>query len=282
MKTIAEKQKRKLSPIDVVTLLHSTLDIHEILENFIAYILQHYKFSGLKFEHEILKNKYTFGAVTKQFFIFNLSKNNTNLGAVTFYQNTPFHTEDIAFLEEQLCFLIQPLKNAICHYQVVQASLNDPLTNLLNRSSLNSTLQREMKLAQRHNTQLAIMILDIDNFKMINDVHGHLAGDAILIQVAEVINETIRETDIAFRIGGEEFLVLITDSDPLGTEKLAERLRMKMEQSFVKFENQNIQFTISLGVSYLQFKDSQNELIGRADKAMYAAKKAGKNQVVFS
>jgi diguanylate cyclase (GGDEF)-like protein len=281
MKTMTKIQQQALSLTDIVNLLHSTLEFSEILNNFASYLHQSFDFSGLSFEHKSIKNTLLVGNEASQQFIVNLSNDKLPLGKITFYRDKAFTRENISYLEEKICFLIQPLKNSLCHYQVLQASLKDPLTNLLNRSSLDSTLQREMKLAQRHSTQLAVMILDIDNFKMINDMYGHLAGDAILIRVAKLILETIRETDIAFRIGGEEFLVSISGSDAAGIERLAERLRKKVEATTVYFEGKQMQFTISLGVSYFGLNDTQNELISRADKAMYTAKNSGKNQVAF-
>lgn len=281
MNTKTKKIKKVLSSIDVVNILHSTLDFGEILENFISYLKDKTSFNGLKFQHKSVDKDLLFGKETSQQFIFNLSNGPLSLGAITVYKNKKFTQKEITYFEEQLFFLIQPLKNALCHYQVLQASIKDPLTNLFNRSTLETTLQREMKLAHRHKTQLAVVILDIDNFKMINDVYGHLAGDTILVKVANLIIETIRETDIAFRIGGEEFLVTISDSDPAGIERLAERLRKKIESSIVTFEDKTIQFTISLGVSYFGHTDTQTDLIARADKAMYTAKKSGKNQVAF-
>ena len=281
MKKTQTKEATLLSPLEIVNLLHSTLETDEILNSFSTYLQQKISFNGLCYEHEKLNDNYRYGKEGSHHFIFNLSSDTFNLGKIIISKNNDFTETDIKVLEEQLCFLIQPLKNSICHYQVLQASLRDSLTDLLNRSSLNSTLQREMKLSKRHNTQLAVMMLDIDNFKLINDIHGHLAGDAVLIKIATIILESIRETDIAFRIGGEEFLIVLSDSDTIGTQKLAERLRVHVEKSTVLFNKKPIKFTVSLGISYFEAKDTQDELISRADKAMYTAKESGKNQVAI-
>ncbi len=268
--------------VEIIQQLHSTLDISEVLQYFSLYLKDKLNFDSLRYSNELVNSFFSFGKECQNKINFNISIDNLNLGEVTITSRKKLSEAEVSVLEEQLCYLLQPLKNAITHFQVVHTALHDPLTNLLNRGSLDSTLERELKLSQRHQTPLSLMILDIDNFKQINDKYGHLAGDKVLVAVSNVILETIRETDIAFRIGGEEFLVLLSDTTPDGSHKLAERLRHQVENCHVSFESKLIQFTISLGVSSYNQSENKQSLISRADKAMYNAKNSGKNQVIIS
>ena len=268
-----------ISPVEIMQLLHASLDISEILNNFIDYLKEQFIFNSLSYEHSEITKQFIYGEISKNQFTFNLSTESINLGTIIITKKTRFSKKDISQLEELMCFLIQPLKNAVTHHNVLHASLHDPLTKLLNRSSLEPSLQREIQLSKRHGSPLSLIMLDIDNFKKINDNYGHLAGDNILIKIAFIISNTIRETDYAFRIGGEEFLILLNDTSIKDAEKLAERIRTKVEQSYVTFENHKLSYTISLGISYLQPENDQQSLIKKADKAMYKAKTSGKNQV---
>lgn len=279
-----QKRKRTLSvsPIEIMQLLHSTLDVTEILNNFTYYLKAQFRFSSLTYQHQEICDEYHFGEERKNQFIFNLATEKVNLGKIIISRDETFSEDDIAQLEELLCFLIQPLKNAITHYKMIHASLHDHLTNLLNRSSLDANIQREIKRCKRDKSPLSIIILDIDNFKKINDIHGHIAGDQVLMQLASIILKTMRETDYAFRIGGEEFLLLLNNTSLNDGKKLAERLRKEVESSVVNFEDKTITFTVSLGLSNFKVTDTQQSLIAKADKAMYTAKMSGKNQVITS
>ena len=162
-----------------------------------------------------------------------------------------------------------------------QAS-TDPLTNLLNRRSFFERCNSEIKYAMRYNTELSLLIIDIDKFKIVNDTYGHQAGDQAIKSIAEEITETIRTTDILARIGGEEFAVLMpmTESEP--AHQLGERIRLNIAQKEMNFEDHILQITVSIGLATLQKEDPDiQSVFKRSDQALYNAKENGRNQVCY-
>ena len=153
----------------------------------------------------------------------------------------------------------------------------DPLTGLLNRRGM---LIEAAKLFDSSDGPPALLVMDIDHFKRINDTYGHPAGDKVIQFVAEVVREAIRETDIAGRYGGEEFVVLLPDVDKVSARLFAERLRQLVEALVVDADGQEIRFTISLGVADLgQASQDHQQLIEWADRALYHSKHGGRNRV---
>ena len=272
--------EEKKDPLTLVNNLHSTLDVNKILEIFYNHLKNIITFDGLSYHNAYIKTHYFMGETSQCQFNFNLSIDEMDLGEFILSRQSQFNDHEIGILEEQLCFLINPLRNAITHYEALHAALHDPLTRLLNRGSLNNTLQREMKMYERSQSPLSLIVMDIDDFKQINDQSGHLVGDDVLRAVADIISQTIRETDVAFRIGGEEFLVLMTNTDINGANILAERLREQVESCHISHKGQNVNFTVSLGIAQYRQNETQHELIARADQAMYQAKRTGKNKVI--
>jgi len=159
-------------------------------------------------------------------------------------------------------------------------SLTDHLTGLYNRRHLDNTLEREFLRAKRYKNPLSISVIDIDFFKKVNDTYGHLCGDYILKEIAYLILETFRKTDIVFRYGGEEFVVLLTET-PLDKALIPlERLRASVENYKFKFNKNDIKITISAGISEInENTKTSGEFLDNADKALYEAKKTGRNQI---
>ncbi|MEW6742849.1 MAG: GGDEF domain-containing protein [Planctomycetota bacterium] len=158
----------------------------------------------------------------------------------------------------------------------------DSLTGVKNRAFALQSLSREIALAERRRSPLALVLLDIDNFKKFNDTYGHLAGDRVLREVARVLKRTARCGDIVSRYGGEEFLLVLPDTTLENAHLFAERLRGAIERYGRRLTRHfpNLALTISLGVTSVSvFTDEVNDAIARADKALYASKANGRNQV---
>jgi len=156
----------------------------------------------------------------------------------------------------------------------------DPLTGCYNRRQFQELALKEIRQAWRYNTQFCLMMMDIDHFKSVNDTHGHAFGDEVLKMMARVCKQTLRESDMFARFGGEEFIVLLTQTDLNGGAIVAERLRQNIEACSVPLPTEEMfKFTVSIGVVGSNCSDDLEELIKRADDALYFAKEHGRNQV---
>ena len=169
---------------------------------------------------------------------------------------------------------------AISHAQLFQAqeenALTDELTKLPNRRYMAQRFLQEMQRARRSHKGLAFLMVDLDHFKQINDTWGHLEGDAVLAELAKILNAGKRESDVCARYGGEEFGLILHETNEIGAMTLAERIRAKVEAA--KFPG-NVKLTISIGVAATEDEELFTSLIEKADQALYAAKQAGRNTV---
>ncbi len=169
-----------------------------------------------------------------------------------------------------------------------EMAFKDSLTGLYNHRFLHEMLDKEMKRSERDGRSFALMIFDVDNFKQINDTHGHNQGDAVLMGVSRIISKTIRGGDVGARFGGDEFAVILPNINIGGAEALAERIRYKVEALNTSFKakmNTNVGFTVSIGVGVYNVskgKKSKNDIIIAIDQALYKSKAAGRNKVTVA
>jgi diguanylate cyclase (GGDEF)-like protein len=167
------------------------------------------------------------------------------------------------------------------HYQrqLFESALRDGLTNTFNRRYFLDRLHGELRFSVRHGKPLALLFVDIDHFKKINDTYGHQAGDQLLAAVARVLMTTIRAEDVLARYGGEEFAVICREIELAGAEALARRLVAAVAERPFEFGGQQIPVTISVGATIDRGRSDAQALIAVADAAMYEAKRAGRNRV---
>lgn len=159
-------------------------------------------------------------------------------------------------------------------------SLTDSLTGLYNRRHFETNLEREFLRAKRYKSSLSLAIIDIDFFKKINDTYGHTCGDYVLKETAFLINETFRKTDMVFRYGGEEFVIILTETDSQNAVIPLERLRKAVESTKFKYDGKDFEVTVSIGVtSDLDGSATPWEMFNLADNALYRSKNNGRNQI---
>lgn len=158
----------------------------------------------------------------------------------------------------------------------------DQLTGSLNRRGLDDVFERETARADRRGTPLCIAVLDLDDFKKLNDTMGHIAGDNALKHLVKVVKETLRSMDVIARFGGEEFLILLPETTLEAAEATMTRLQRELTRHFFMHENEKVLITFSAGVALRRPNEIQADLVKRADEAMYKAKKSGKNRVVVA
>ncbi|HVM56253.1 MAG TPA: diguanylate cyclase [Gaiellaceae bacterium] len=172
------------------------------------------------------------------------------------------------------------LDNARLHRIVERQALVDGLTGVANRRRCSEALSMEVARAERHGTPLALVLADLDDFKVVNDEHGHAAGDLVLREFADVLRTTLRESDLAGRWGGEEFLLLLPGTDAAGAAHLADRVRIAFtERPMLAPDGATLAVTCSFGVAQHRPGEDEEELFAAADRALYRAKRLGKNRV---
>jgi diguanylate cyclase (GGDEF)-like protein len=214
-----------------------------------------------------------------------LKTQDTDLGVI--YLISP--TADISETEQQLLKNITlqislALVNLSVKDQLRNQAIRDPLTNLYNRRFMFETFEQAINRAERHNNSLAVLMIDIDDFKKFNDIHGHDAGDHVLIEIAHILNTKSRLEDIACRLGGEEFCIICPDSDLKSAYALAEKIREYINNLSVIFDNNILgNITISTGISIYPIHGKDiHALLKNADLALYSAKDKGRNITVIS
>jgi diguanylate cyclase (GGDEF)-like protein len=165
-----------------------------------------------------------------------------------------------------------------------ESSIRDPLTGLYNRGVFDERLAAEVAFSRRHGSALALIMLDVDHFKKVNDTYGHSGGDAVLRVVAERIQETVRTEDVTARYGGEELSVIARGVDREGVMQLAERIRAAVESARVSTGGTLIKVTLSAGAAVVSGQRARTitpvALLQAADTALYMAKNAGRNRVI--
>jgi diguanylate cyclase (GGDEF)-like protein len=172
------------------------------------------------------------------------------------------------------------LQRSLMHQQLAAAARTDPKTGLLNATAWQREADAEVVRAQRSSSPLALLLIDVDHFKRVNDSHGHLIGDEVLRALAAELRQQVRESDVVGRFGGEEFTVLLPRTDAADAHGIAERLRASARRMSVAAADARIQVTVSIGVALLgQHGRDLFELLAAADVALYKAKDAGRDQV---
>ena len=173
------------------------------------------------------------------------------------------------------------LDNALTLQRAEALSVTDDLTQLYNSRYLNQVLRREAKRASRSGRPLSLLFIDLDGFKGVNDTHGHLAGSASLVEAADVIRRSARETDVVARFGGDEFALILPDTGSEGAAAVGDRVRERIDEHvFLANRGLAIHLTVSIGVATLpDVAASAEELVRAADVAMYRVKESGKNNV---
>ncbi|CCY63158.1 response regulator receiver modulated diguanylate cyclase [Clostridium sp. CAG:967] len=163
--------------------------------------------------------------------------------------------------------------------QTRQLSITDGLTNLYNRRHFEMTFDREFNRAKRYKSELSLAVIDIDLFKSFNDTYGHSCGDYVLKELAYLLVQNFRQTDLIFRYGGEEFVILLTETPLENAFIPLERLRKAVEENRFRYKGQDLKVTISGGISSNNDIENLWDMFDLADKALYKAKECGRNQI---
>jgi len=260
-------------------LLQTTLHLNEQMEFLSKQSKKLIGTGNLLFQNKDKQIDIKIGKKARNSAHYDLRLEGKHLGEITVTRTQRFVEQDLEKFEALLSTLPFPIRNALTFHQVQEEASKDALTGILNRGTLDKTLKREMDLATRHETPISLLMLDIDNFKAINDTFGHDVGDNVIKSITEIASDTIRSSDLLFRYGGEEFVVISRHKDKIGSLLLAERIRKNIERT-CRIDNEELKVTISIGVATSQPNETDQHILKRADRALYQAKNNGRNQTV--
>ena len=288
---LLDKQDDKLADIDPIDrlnkLLQTTLEIENLIALFFNTIKNVLAIDGLRYlnnTHHITTHagrpeplQIFHGDQTIHSCAYQILNAEENLGEIIFFRKKRFKEREISKLEDLTTTLIYPLRNALQYRLVLQTALKDPLTGARNRVSLNATIKRELNLAQRRRTGLSLLIVDVDDFKQVNDSYGHLAGDQVLVHIVNKIFECVRGTDIVYRFGGDEFIVVLSETKKQDAMLIASRLTQLIAAEALEYNGKQINVSVSIGVGSCQKEDSPGSLLDRADRALYKVKQSRKD-----
>ncbi len=213
------------------------------------------------------------------------SRNSTQVQGKPIEDRTCLNVGDLITMGRLvLRFAVQDAREVEASRELYEAAVRDRLTSLHNRGYFDDRLISEFAFSRRHGSALAVLLIDIDHFKKVNDTYGHPAGDAVLKAVAGKLTETLRKEDVGARYGGEEFSILVRN-DEAGAQVLAQRLRTRIGNMEVPTGNALIRVKVSIGLAVMRKEvpyDKASELVAAADEALYAAKRNGRDQVVVN
>ena len=267
--------------LELSSILQTTLDVEQQIQLFAKAITQHLEIDGIAYDNVETHQSYRVGNTATHRATYDLSMGEESLGSLRFSRELPFTNREIKLLENLLCSLVYPLRNALSYLAALRLASVDPLTGVQNRLSLDRALQREVDLAVRQDAPLSMLVIDADHFKRFNDEFGHAFGDDVLRALANTAAATVRRSDLLFRFGGEEFVILAAHTNREGAALLAERIRQAVN-SIKTIRARSVELSVSIGVAELGKSESAEDLFERTDEAMYQAKNSGRNRVVLA
>lgn len=259
--------------------LQTSLELDRLLSIFFDEVSNLIAVQGLAYRHPETDVDLAHGESEGTMLNYALSHQGDSLGELSLFSQAPLGDLTVAQLESAIGCIVFPLRNALLYRRAIQASLKDSLTGAGNRVALEQSLSREIEMSRRHGQALSVIMLDMDHFKRLNDTHGHQAGDAALRATALLLKEQLRNVDMVFRFGGEEFFLVLSNTGPDAAAIVGERIRAAIESLPFLVGEKQVRLTASLGCATYQMHECLEDLSRRADEALYDAKRNGRNRM---
>lgn len=259
--------------------LQTTLEPLRLLQLYFVEVRELLAIEGLRWRHEDSSMQLELGRRQPVQYCYQLSLEGDCFGELAVSRSTTLLAGEERLLEQTLDLLIHPLCNAVRYQQAVAAARRDSLTGLGNRAAFDQALSRELELARRHGAPFSLLLLDVDRFKDINDRYGHLAGDAVLRDLAGTLVGSARQSDLLFRYAGDEFVIVMSRTGRAGAWAVAERVRRAVARHVFRYGELEMPVRISLGVAVAAEGEGPQTLFQRADQALLAAKRQGRDRI---
>ncbi len=273
--------EKTLRVLQLVDILSRNLDIEQIIDVFAHEIQSLIPHSGYQYQASDLGLEFAKGEAVGSSAKYRLKIQSRQLGEISFFRESSFSNEELCNLEDMLCAMIYPVKNALMYQVALKSAYRDPLTGLNNRAAMEKLLPREIELANRHAQSMALLVMDLDGFKQINDRYGHDAGDQVIRDVGEVLHAAVRNTDLLYRYGGDEFVGGLVQTDINGALEVSERIRRGVESLSGHGDHVSGKIEMSIGITMIRADDDFGNAFKRADSALYQAKQGGKNRIII-
>ena len=276
--------KSNTNSIDVTRLalkLQQTIELTPLLQSFCQETARIIPCDSVRYQNNNNVLNYQTGETQAHLCRYQLELEGDSLGEIECTRQKPFSIRETDQMEHLLSLLVYPLRNALLYQKAVAEAHKDPLTQISNRAAFDEALNREICSFKRHDTNFSLMMIDIDFFKNVNDTYGHIAGDKVIKSVSQVISKTLRRSDEVFRYGGEEFVVLLSNTNIDGAQFIAERVRREIKKMTIH-SHEKINITASIGIASSCGQNDVADTLYLADKALYQAKEAGRDRVVVT
>lgn len=269
--TVPKKQHKLTQSQKIIILekLQTNLELEVLLQNFAAIAAQYVHFKGLKFtaKHDNLTLLDDTTSLFHQ--TFNLALHDKDLGSFVYSSDHPFKISELSMIKEIHELLLTSLMHALMFQEMQLRILKDHLTGLDNRASFDENIQRSYSLCQRHKSNMALLLTDLNDFKRINDTYGHQFGDKILKHYAKVLTRSTRNSDVAFRLGGDEFAIILQPASEQSISSVTKRI---LEESLE--DNLLNEFNVSsaIGAAMWRAGTTIETLFKEADENLYRNK----------
>ncbi|MFT5880494.1 MAG: diguanylate cyclase (GGDEF)-like protein [Moritella sp.] len=269
---MAPKRQHKLTQSQTIIILEklqTSLELNSLLHNFAAIAAQYVCFSGLSFNTETnnIELKNDDEAVFQQ--RFNLSAHGKDLGTLLYSSGGPLKINELSLLKELHQLFVTNLMHALMFQEMQNRILKDHLTGLDNRASFDENIHRSYSLCQRHKSNMALLLTDLNDFKRINDTYGHQFGDKILQRYAHVLQRSIRNSDLAFRLGGDEFAIILQPASEQSTRLVIERISNEIKNDALLSE---FNVASAIGSAMWRAGETVESLFKLADEDLYNSK----------
>ncbi len=249
--------------------LQTTLDLGKLLDIIAMEAARYINFCGLYFKTKTVSKTLRGSRKAKHERQFELKIDDEFIGTLSYGINTPISVINSIDLQRIHQVILYPLKNALQYHQAIQLAMHDGLTGLGNRRYFDEQLKRAMHNANRHHTQIGLVLGDLDKFKAVNDTYGHNIGDQVLVAFSGILRSCIRDSDSTFRFGGDEFAIIVEHACDSSLDIIQNRINNALQNNVLLAK---YQIGCSLGATFMNRGDNERSFFERADQALYRQK----------